>query len=100
VLTATRRIPPLPVLTGVAQYPADAVEALRARSRRVVALDADAIAADVGNPRAANIVMLGALSRLVDLPVRAWEQAVVAAVPARGRESSLEAFRRGRDMTP
>jgi len=95
-LVNRQRILPPSVTVGGEAYPEDAVERL-AEYGRVLAVPARAIAAELGNTRAANIVLVGAMStRLPDFSVEQWRAAVSACVPAKHRDLNLAAFDRGR----
>ncbi|MBF0334947.1 MAG: indolepyruvate oxidoreductase subunit beta [Alphaproteobacteria bacterium] len=59
IVNTMRLIPPV-VSTGLYQYPDDPLAEARARSTRLLSLDAGAIAAGLGDPRLGNTVMLGA----------------------------------------
>ncbi|NLG25771.1 MAG: indolepyruvate oxidoreductase subunit beta [Clostridiales bacterium] len=94
MILSDQAIPPMPVLTGAAQYP----EALIARigeGRSVVALNALAMAEAAGEPRAVNMVLLGVLARRADFPRAAWEAAIAACVPERLLAVNLKAFDMG-----
>ncbi|MCC7413985.1 MAG: 2-oxoacid:acceptor oxidoreductase family protein [Gammaproteobacteria bacterium] len=60
------------------------------------AFDATSVAAALGNDRAANTVLLGALSTALDFAAADWEAVIAAAVPPKTVAVNLEAFRRGR----
>ncbi len=60
------------------------------------ALDATAIATGLGEPRAANTVLLGVLSTSLDIPVAAWRAVLDQLVPQKARAINLEAFEAGR----
>jgi indolepyruvate ferredoxin oxidoreductase, beta subunit len=60
------------------------------------AIDATQMAERLGNERAANVVLLGALSTALDFAVADWEETVAKFVPKKTIEVNLEAFRRGR----
>jgi len=60
------------------------------------AIDATRIAEELGNERAANVVLLGALSTALDFPAEQWEAALAEFVPGRTIAVNLQAFRRGR----
>lgn len=79
-------------------YPDDAtiLSLLQARARRVDLLPAGALAAQLGNARVANVILLGALSCSLDIPVAVWQRAVAERVPAKARELNLRAFELGR----
>ncbi len=64
----------------------------------LVAFDMDAVAKEVANPRAANMVLLGAASRFIDMPTEKIEQAIGKLFGPKGEkivESNLAAFRQG-----
>lgn len=89
-------IVPVTVSMGRARYPADSEELLRRTFSRLIYLDAGEAALRLGNIKAANVVLLGALSSGLDLPLPAWEAAIKASVPARFRDLNLSAFTAGR----
>jgi indolepyruvate ferredoxin oxidoreductase beta subunit len=60
------------------------------------AIDASHMAEKLGNERAANVILLGALSTALDFSVADWETAVASFVPKKTVTVNLEAFRRGR----
>ncbi len=71
------------------------------------AIDATDMAEQLGNERAANVVLLGALSTALAFPPEDWERTVAEFVPKKTVAVNLEAFRRGRgwieearDVTP
>jgi indolepyruvate ferredoxin oxidoreductase beta subunit len=71
------------------------------------AIDATHMAEELGNERAANVILLGALSTALDFSVADWEKTVAEFVPKKTVTVNLEAFRRGRswieearDVTP
>ncbi len=95
VLVDRRRIVPMSVNTGLAQYPDDVMEQLEASGRHVLVVPAFAIATDLGEYRAANVVMLGAASRHLGIAPEVWQEAIKHSVRPRAVESSLKAFEAG-----
>lgn len=101
---------PLTVTSGGQTYPDD--ERLQAAFARVtdqaVYLDGARTAEEIGNARASNVVLLGALSALLEnvrltgseLPVDAWLEIVSKRVPARWVELNKRAFIAGRNVVP
>ncbi len=79
-------------------YPDDAtiLGLLQARARRVDLLPAGALATQLGNARVANVILLGALSCSLDIPVAVWQRAIAERAPAKARELNLRAFELGR----
>jgi indolepyruvate ferredoxin oxidoreductase beta subunit len=60
------------------------------------ALDATRMAAELGNPRASNSVLLGVLSTALEFPVDDWRAALAGLVPPKTVEVNLQAFEQGR----
>ena len=89
-------IKPASVLTGKMELPSDADDILTSIGALMV--PADAIAREAGNAHCANVVMLGALSALLDFDVNAWADSVSQHVPPKTIEVNLEAFRAGRSF--
>ena len=100
-LADTRRIvPPFACrdrrLGARSGYPDCDVETVRRRAGQSLALDASSMAADLGNNRAANTVLLGALSAVLDFPTEEWRAALDVSVPPNTIEVNRAAFEHGR----
>jgi indolepyruvate ferredoxin oxidoreductase beta subunit len=95
VVKADREIYPLPVLTGAAEYPSGIIEDLKANVENVVAIGAAKIAEGLGNGRAQNIVLLGALVAYLKLEGVDWKELVGNSVPAKVKELNQKAFEEG-----
>jgi indolepyruvate ferredoxin oxidoreductase beta subunit len=99
-------IEPITVTSGGQTYPDD--NALRAAVAQATGhaayVDGSAIAAALGNARAANVVLLGALSALMEqgglggpaLSPAVWLEVIEARVPAKYLELNRRAFQAGR----
>ncbi|MCI9128798.1 MAG: indolepyruvate oxidoreductase subunit beta [Eggerthellaceae bacterium] len=87
-------IKPGAVLTGKAQMPCDMDGILDAADALLV--PAEATAREVGSAKCANVVMLGAVSTVMDLSEDAWIGAVRANVPPKTVDMNIEAFKAGR----
>ena len=97
VVVNTQEIEPMPVITGLAQYPQDLVEKMRAQGAQVDALDCLSLAEQAGSAKAVNIVLMGRLSRYFpDIPEQAWQEAITACVPEKYLELNRRAFVLGR----
>jgi len=69
---------------------------------RYIAIDADAIAREVGSSRASNMVMLGAASPFIDIEFSRIENGIRTIFARKGEEivrMNLDALRRGRDFS-
>jgi indolepyruvate ferredoxin oxidoreductase, beta subunit len=89
-----RTIQPLPVLTGALAAPVGLVPALEKEG--AVFVDAEGIACDVGSPRSANLVLMGALSTALPFEAALWRAVIEGRVPPRTVEANLAAFEQGR----
>jgi len=65
---------------------------------RLVYFDAAQKAKEIGDIRSANIVLLGAVSRGLDLPPDAWQKAIALCVPEKFKDLNLKAFDVGRNF--
>lgn len=98
LITDEREIYPMPVLTGAAAYPHDAIEKLRKAVPNVVVIKAAETAEKLGNIRAQNIVLLGALVKAMQLEDIDWPALIAKFVPAKAKEMNLEAYKAGYAM--
>jgi indolepyruvate ferredoxin oxidoreductase beta subunit len=91
-------IEPITVTSGGASYPSE--EALRQVFSLVTGclhiIPGTAIASGLGNVRAANVVLLGALSAFLTVPEETWLRAIEDRVPPRYIALNQQAFARGR----
>lgn len=97
-VVSRQMIVPVTVSSGVATYPADALLRLREAFSRLLLIDADRKATEIGSPQAANLVVLGAVSLELDLPEEAWEAAIRQSVKQPHLALSLRAFAVGRTL--
>jgi len=91
-----QQIVPVTSSTGGTPYP-DVDEAVLSQFfQRLVYLQALDMATVLGNVKTANIVLLGAISTFLDLPVDAWETAIRKCVKEKFAAINIEAFHKGR----
>lgn len=95
VIVNTQEIYPMPVITGVAEYPADILQTITKEAPQVHLLDALDLAIKSGNAKSANVVLLGKLSTLLDIPQESWTEAIKSTVHARFVDVNLAAFAAG-----
>ena len=89
------QITPVPVNIGLAQMPERVDERLGEIGATMI--DAGGIAREVGSPRSANVVLVGALSTALPFAVEEWEDAIRRRVPPKTIDANLQAFARGRE---
>ena len=80
-------------------YPGNAVEFLKSKGFKVIVVDATQMAIAIGNHRAANVVLLGALAELLEIPDDVWNQTLDTRIPERFLSLNQEAFKAGRAVT-
>ena len=92
------QISPPSVLMGQETYPDDLVLRIQDRFPDFLLVDGQKIARDAGNARAANTVLLGAVSRRLAIAEEFWMRALEKMVPPRALEVNNKAFRIGREL--
>jgi indolepyruvate ferredoxin oxidoreductase, beta subunit len=90
------QISPPAVLMGQETYPAGLVERIKARFPDFLLVDGQTIAHEAGNARAANTVLLGAVSKRLSISEEYWMKALERMVPAKALEVNKRAFLTGR----
>ena len=90
----TYRIPSMPILTGAADYPTNILDLFKERVSTMV-LDATKIATDLGNPKSANVVLLGALVKAMGLTNIDWKPLISKTVKPKFIDINLKAFEAG-----
>ena len=95
LLVSDEVIAPVSVGIGACSMPEHVDERLAALGARRI--HAGSVARKLGSPRAANVVMVGALSTALPFSRGAWESAVRASVPPATVDANLAAFAAGRD---
>lgn len=98
VIVNTQQILPPAVATGKILYPSAVLDELTSRGIKVVAIDAVAAAAAAGNLRTANIVMVGAMSRFLDIAEELFIEVLETRVKEQFREVNKKAFFIGREL--
>ena len=92
IITNTQQINPMPVIIGAAEYPEDLLGKMKAAGFDVDAIDALSLAEEAGSSKAANIVLMGRLSKYFDISEEDWMTAIEASVPAKFLELNKKAF--------
>ena len=91
-------IPPITVSAGASSYPEDDIirASVSNATKKVHWIDGFGIAEELGNVRTANVVLLGALSSLLDMQSEPWLEVLTARVPSKFIDINREAFAAGR----
>ena len=94
IVVNTYRIPSMPILSGSRTYPEHIVESL-SEQVPTMSLDATKIATDLGNPKSANVVLLGALIKAIGMTDIDWKAIIAKAVKPKFIEVNQKAFDAG-----
>ena len=89
-----QRIDPMPVITGVAEYPEGILEGLREKYR-VFSIDAMAKAEELGNTRVFNTIVLGMAARHMNYSKEQWIDVIKSKVPPKTVDINLAGFEVG-----
>jgi indolepyruvate ferredoxin oxidoreductase, beta subunit len=92
------RIPPPAVLMGQETYPEGLAKRIRAQFPDFLLVDGQKLATQAGNPRAANTVLLGAVSKRLDIAEEFWLKALEKMVPKKALEINVKAFQLGHSL--
>jgi indolepyruvate ferredoxin oxidoreductase, beta subunit len=90
------QISPPSVLMGQELYPEGLVERIKEQFADFLLVDGQKIAADAGNVRAANTVLLGAVSKRLSISEEYWMKAIEKMVPSKAVDVNKRAFLLGR----
>ncbi len=85
---------PLPVVIGKQKYPEGIVEAL-SDIGNVQVIDASGLAEELGNAKATNVILLGAIVRSMNLTDIDWERLIRTNIKPKFADLNVEAFRIG-----
>lgn len=95
LIVNTQKIVPLTVLIGAQTYPDSILGDLKGRVERYLELDGLKLATEAGNAKATNVVLMGVLSKYLDFPEEAWQNALAEKIPAKLLELNKKAFALG-----
>lgn len=87
---------PPSVNMGEAEYPPNVIDLVADHVDTVEVVDASEKAARLGDPRMVNTILLGVLSRHMDIDNAVWEKVLRKTFPAKVVEKNIEAFHLGR----
>ncbi|HON57916.1 MAG TPA: indolepyruvate oxidoreductase subunit beta [Smithella sp.] len=95
IIVNNDKILPPEVNLGETAYPLNIIEYLEKNYKKVVSVNATSLAKKAGNVKAANVVLLGALSNLLNVEKSLWGKVISGAFPEKLKNLNLEAFQSG-----
>lgn len=96
VVVNNQEIAPMPVINGTAVYPENIAGKLSDLSVNIKLVDALKLAEEAGSAKATNVVLMGAVSNVLDFPEEMWQKAIDECVPSKFLELNRKAFALGR----
>jgi len=85
----------LPVLTGAATYPEHIEKELQTKVKNMHLLNANQIAAELGNAKAQNMVLMGVCIKALGLENFDWPAIIREFLPQKLHELSIKAYEKG-----
>jgi indolepyruvate ferredoxin oxidoreductase beta subunit len=97
IIVNTEEIYPPAVNMGDAPYPDDVISFLKQNYGKIINFDAGQLAQKAGNIKTANVVLLGAISNLMNIDKSIWERVIKKSFPEKLVKMNLTAFQMGID---
>lgn len=91
-------IPPPAVLSGQERYPEDLAAKIKGLISDFLLVDGLKLATEAGNSRSANTVLLGAVSKRLEIAEEYWLKALKKMVPSKSFDENKKAFQAGRNL--
>jgi indolepyruvate ferredoxin oxidoreductase beta subunit len=91
-------IHPVTVLIGEEKYPENVNERLKEVVKNTIIIDAANISEQLGNIKAQNVVLLGALIKALKLENIDWNEIIASLVPAKAVDLNKEALKKGMEV--
>lgn len=96
VIINRQQVMPMTVATGKTEYPADIVDRIKSQVPKTVLCDGLILSEQAGSPKTINMVLLGALSKKLELPTDKWLEVIARRVPSKTVDMNRKAFELGR----
>lgn len=94
IILNTKEVYPTPVLLEQEEYPHEEIDKLEEKYN-IVKIDAREEAKKAGNIKAANLILIGMLAKLLDISTDIWEETIRENVPPKAMDVNINAFYRG-----
>ena len=98
IICNAQNIDPMPVITGAMKYPENITDKIKAKGVDIITVDAADIALKAGNIRTVNVVLIGVLSKSMDIPEEKWVETIKSTVPEKAVDVNIKAFSLGREL--
>jgi indolepyruvate ferredoxin oxidoreductase beta subunit len=92
VIAENRSILPYTAQVGQAEYPFDSLQQMADAGFNLKVIEGDELAIQAGEPKTANVVLMGALAKSLDVDRKVWAEAISSNMPERFVAVNLKAF--------
>ncbi|WP_223378061.1 indolepyruvate oxidoreductase subunit beta [Schnuerera sp. xch1] len=89
---------PMPVSSGLAEYPQGVMKALTDTIDNIKIIQATKIAKELGEPRCHNIIMLGSMVKFLGVKDIDWVEMIKQNLPEKVHKINIGAFKRGQNL--
>jgi len=97
IIVNSEKIYPPEVNIGASPYPSDIIKNIKNKFALVYEVDAADLARKAGSVKTSNIVLLGALSKLMNIDRRIWVKIIETSFPEKLVKMNIDAFQMGID---
>lgn len=97
VIVNNEELPSAPVQAGLVKYPDNTLDVLKSKAN-VHVIDATKEAVTLGNARVANVVLFGALAKLMNLDAIDWKDVISRTVKPQFVDINIKAFEIGQAL--
>lgn len=98
IISRTTLVPAIVTSSKKYSYPEDPIAEMRKQMDNIIAVEADKIAGELGNPRLVNTILLGVLSNYMPFKQEDWEKTMRARIKPKFVDINLTAFARGKEI--
>ncbi|MGI6072802.1 MAG: indolepyruvate oxidoreductase subunit beta [Lachnospiraceae bacterium] len=98
IVTSTEKIAGMPILIGNSDYPENIIDELKKVVRTVIPVDVVSEAKKIGNSRVANVILLGAIVKYMNLENIDWQKIIRENVKEAFVDLNLQAFELGKTL--
>lgn len=95
MIVNTQKIAPMPVIIGTREYPEDILEEIKKATKRTLIFDVVAEAEKLGNIKAVNVIMIGALVKMMEIDFEIAKEAIRQTVKPKFIDLNLKALEVG-----
>lgn len=95
MIVNTQKIAPMPVIIGAREYPENVLEEIKKATKKTLMFDVVAEAEKLGNIKAVNVIMIGALVKMMEIDFEIAKEAIRQTVKPKFIDLNLKALEVG-----